>query len=137
MTRDSGRNHFMNSLFISFTSVSGTSRQAGITGILDVVEKLPYLKTLGINTIQPLPVVEFPTLFSLGYNGVDYFSPETDYGVRDTDPALNSYLASINQKLFSINPDFKPYRSAGLQGTANQLKVMIDVCHVYGLRSAS
>jgi 1,4-alpha-glucan branching enzyme len=100
---------------------------------LDVVEKLPYLKTLGINAIQPLPVVEFPTMFSLGYNGVDFFSPETDYGAKDTDPALNSYLAAINQKLLSINPNFKPYRLQDIQGTSNQLKVMIDMCHVYGI----
>lgn len=100
---------------------------------LDVVEKLPYLKNLGINAIQPLPVVEFPTMFSLGYNGVDYFSPETDYSVRDTDPALNSYLAAINQKLLAINPDFKPYRLQDIQGTANQLKVLIDMCHIHGI----
>lgn len=100
---------------------------------LDVVEKLPYLKALGINAIQPLPVVEFPTMFSLGYNGVDYFSPETDYDVKDTDPTLNSYLAAINQKLLSINPNFKPYRLQDIQGTANQFKVMIDMCHVYGI----
>jgi 1,4-alpha-glucan branching enzyme len=100
---------------------------------LDVVEKLPYLKALGINAIQPLPVVEFPTMFSLGYNGVDYFSPETDYGIRDSDPALNSYLAAINQNLLSINPNFKPYRQQDIQGTANQLKLMIDMCHVYGI----
>ena len=80
-----------------------------------------------------MPVVEFPGIFSLGYNGVDYFSPETDYGVKDTDPALNSYLQSINQKLLSINSDFKPYRLQDIQGTANQLKVMIDMCHVYGI----
>ncbi len=99
---------------------------------LDVIEKLPYLKTLGINAIQPLPIVEFPTMFSLGYNGVDYFSPETDYGVKE-DSVLNSYLAAINQKLLSINPNFKPYRLQDIQGTANQLKVMIDMCHVYGI----
>ncbi|MBV5316378.1 MAG: alpha amylase C-terminal domain-containing protein [Desulfobulbaceae bacterium] len=100
---------------------------------LDVVEKLPYLQRLGINAIQPLPVVEFSGMFSLGYNGVDYFSPETDYGVRDTDPALAAYLASINQKLLAINPDFKPYRPEDIQGTANQLKVLIDLCHVHGI----
>ncbi len=100
---------------------------------LDVIEKLPYLKSLGINAIQPLPVVEFPTTYSLGYNGVDYFSPETDYAVKDTDPALNSYLAAINQKLLSVNPDFKPYRLRDIQSTANQLKVMIDMCHVHGI----
>ena len=100
---------------------------------LDLIEKLPYLKALGINAIQPLPVVEFPTMFSLGYNGVDYFSPETDYGVKDTDPALSSYLAAINEKLLSINPRFKPYQLQNIQGTANQLRVMIDMCHVYGI----
>ncbi len=100
---------------------------------LDVIEKLPYLKNLGINAIQPLPVVEFPTMFSLGYNGVDYFSPETDYGVKDTDPALSLYLANINRKLLSINPDFKPYSLKDIQGTANQLRMMIDMCHVYGI----
>ena len=100
---------------------------------LDVVEKLPYLKALGINAIQPLPVDEFYSPSSLGYNGVDYFSPETDYGVKDTDPALNGYLSAINQKLFSINPDFKPYRLQDLKSTANQLKVMIDLCHLYGI----
>ncbi len=99
---------------------------------LDVVEKLPYLKELGINAIQPLPVVEFPTMFSLGYNGVDYFSPETDYGVKRTDPRLESYLAAVNQKLSAVNPRFKPYRLQDIQGTANQLKVMVDMCHVYG-----
>lgn len=100
---------------------------------LDVVEKLPYLKSLGINAIQPLPVVEFPTSFSLGYNGVDYFSPETDYDVNDNDPALASYLSSINEKLLSINPGFAPYRLQDIRGTAKQLKIMIDMCHLYGV----
>lgn len=100
---------------------------------LDVVEKLPYLQRLGINAIQPLPIVEFSGMFSLGYNGVDYFSPETDYGVSNTDPALATYLATINQKLLAVNPDFKPYLLEDIQGTANQLKVMIDLCHVYGI----
>lgn len=100
---------------------------------LDVIEKLPYLKALGVNAIQPLPIVEFPTVFSLGYNGVDYFSPETDYGVRDSDPALNSYLASINEKLISINQGFMPYRLEDIQSTANQLRTLIDMCHVHGI----
>lgn len=100
---------------------------------LDVIEKLPYLKSLGISAIQPLPVVEFPGMFSRGYNGVDYFSPETDYGVKPTDPALPSYLTSINQKLLAVNHDFKPYGLEDIQGTANQLKMMLDMCHVYGI----
>ena len=66
---------------------------------LDVLTRLPYLQALGINAIQPLPVVEFPTMFSLGYNGVDYFSPEMDYGVGRGDPALDAYLATANRLL--------------------------------------
>ncbi len=100
---------------------------------LDVIEKLPYLKSLGINAIQPLPIVEFPGMFSLGYNGVDYYSPETDYGVRNNDPDLPTYLVSINQKLQSINPDFTPYRLEDIQTPANQLKIMVDMCHIYGI----
>lgn len=100
---------------------------------LDVVEKLPYLQSLGINAIQPLPIVEFSGMFSLGYNGVDYFSPETDYGVRDGDPVLPGYLAAINQQLLAVDPSFTPYRLEDIQGTANQLKVMIDMCHVHGI----
>jgi 1,4-alpha-glucan branching enzyme len=100
---------------------------------LDVIEQLPYLKALGVNAIMPLPIVEFPTMFSFGYNGVDYFSPETDYGIGDTDGSLNTYLAGINHKLQAINPDFRPYDLHDIQGTANQFRMMVDMCHVYGI----
>ena len=46
---------------------------------LDVVDRLEYLVDLGINAIEPLPVIEFPTTTSEGYNYTDYFSPEMDY----------------------------------------------------------
>lgn len=100
---------------------------------LDVIEKLPYLKALGVNAIQPMPIVEFSGAFSLGYNGVDYYSPETDYGVKDTDPALWRYLDSINQQLLAIAPHSQPYRQQDIQGTANQLKMMVDMCHLNGI----
>ncbi|MEN6439207.1 MAG: alpha-amylase family glycosyl hydrolase [Syntrophobacter sp.] len=100
---------------------------------LDVVEKLPYLKSLGINAIQPMPVDEFPTASSQGYNGVDYFSPETDYGVKPGAPALASYLASINQMMLSIDPGLQPYNLSDIQNTGSQLKVMVDMCHLHGI----
>ena len=46
---------------------------------LDVVDRLEYLVDLGINAIEPLPVIEFPTSTSEGYNYTDYFSPEMEY----------------------------------------------------------
>ncbi|MBN1568832.1 MAG: alpha amylase C-terminal domain-containing protein [Acidobacteria bacterium] len=99
----------------------------------DVIERLPYLKSLGINALLILPVVEFPTIFSLGYNGVDYFSPETDYGIPQSDPELNNYLAAINNLLRQINPGSKSYSIADITGTANQFRMMVDMCHMHGI----
>ena len=64
---------------------------------LDVAAKLPYLAELGITAIQLLPIQEFLTEFSQGYNGTDYFSPEMDYAVSDD--ALPDYFPAINQQL--------------------------------------
>lgn len=100
---------------------------------LSVMEKLPYLTSLGINAIQPLPIVEFPTAFSLGYNGVDYFSPETDYGVSQDDPRLDHYLHTANQLLQAIDPAHAPYTAQDIDGTANQLRLLIDLCHLHGI----
>jgi len=99
---------------------------------LDVIERLPYLKSLNINAIQPLPIVEFPTMFSFGYNGVDYFSPETDYGISDED-LLPQYLDRINMLLADINPQHRPYELEHITGTANQFRMMVDMCHVFGI----
>lgn len=102
-------------------------------GFLDVMEQLPYLKSLGINAIQPLPVVEFPTMFSLGYNGVDYFSPETDYGVRNDDTALDAHLQAANALLHQIDPSLPPYTRQDIEGTANQLRLLVDLCHLHDI----
>lgn len=97
---------------------------------LDVLDKLDYLVALGINAIQPLPIVEFPTEFSFGYNGTDYFSPESDYGVSDPQQ-LQEYLQRINHLLIARN--LAPYEIGDLLSSSNQLKALIDVCHVYGI----
>ncbi len=46
----------------------------------DVVQKLPYLKELGINCIELLPVSEFAGGISWGYNPAHPFAIEQDYG---------------------------------------------------------
>ena len=46
----------------------------------DVIEKLPYLKKLGINCIELLPVAEFAGGISWGYNPAHPFAIEQDYG---------------------------------------------------------
>lgn len=100
---------------------------------LDAVEKLPYLKGLGVNAVQPLPIGEFPTEFSLGYNNVDLFSPETDYGIPDSDPELAGYLERINRLLLAADPTLVPYALRDIRGTANQFRLFVDMCHVHGL----
>ncbi|HEY9830842.1 MAG TPA: alpha-amylase family glycosyl hydrolase [Stenomitos sp.] len=45
-----------------------------------IIEKLDYLKDLGINAIELLPIVDFPTQTSLGYNPNLPFDIESSYG---------------------------------------------------------
>jgi 1,4-alpha-glucan branching enzyme len=52
---------------------------------LNVLDRVEYLTLLGVNAVEPLPVVEFVTRFSEGYNGLDYFSPEFNYVVPDAE----------------------------------------------------
>jgi 1,4-alpha-glucan branching enzyme len=45
--------------------------------------KLDYLRDLGVNMIEIMPVFEFPGDFSWGYNPSHPFAPETSYGTPD------------------------------------------------------
>ena len=96
---------------------------------LDVAAKIPYLAELGVTAIQLLPIQEFHTEFSQGYNGIDYFSPEMDYAVADD--ALPDYLPAINQRL--AGKGLKAYARDDLRGEMNQLKALIDLCHIDGI----
>ena len=45
-----------------------------------VIDKLPYLQALGINTIELMPITEFPGDYSWGYNPAHPFAVEESYG---------------------------------------------------------
>ena len=47
------------------------------------IEKFPYLKELGINAIEVMPIVEFAGDFSWGYNPAHPFAVESIYGGSD------------------------------------------------------
>jgi 1,4-alpha-glucan branching enzyme len=96
---------------------------------LDAARKIPYLAELGVTAIQLMPIQEFQTEFSLGYNGTDYFSPEMDFGVPDAD--LAPYVAELNQFLDRLGQ--RPYTASDLRGEMNQLKALVDLCHLHGL----
>jgi 1,4-alpha-glucan branching enzyme len=104
-------------------------RAGRVSKLLDALERAPYLARLGINAVQPLPVVEFRTPWSQGYNGTDLFSPEMDYCVQPVD--LGPYLDQVNTLLAA--KDCPPLTTQQLTGHVNQLKAFVDVFHLYGV----
>ena len=100
-----------------------------VSKFLDVVSRIEYLADLGIRAIQPLPVVEWQGEHSRGYNNTDFFSPEMDYAVAPED--LAPYLESVNALLGKKG--FPPLDREHLLTQENQLKALVDLCHVHGL----
>lgn len=45
-----------------------------------IIEKIPYLKYLGINCIEIMPVTECPGRWNWGYDGVSIYAPTLRYG---------------------------------------------------------
>ncbi|MGY3610864.1 MULTISPECIES: alpha amylase C-terminal domain-containing protein [unclassified Bradyrhizobium] len=109
---------------------NGLDRRGGrVAKFLDVLDRVPYLADLGVTAVQPLPIVEFPTAFSLGYNGVDYFSPEFEYGVPV--PELPRYVDRANALLTARG--HAPVSVGDVRGADDQLRLLIDILHVYGI----
>jgi 1,4-alpha-glucan branching enzyme len=109
------------------------SRPGIASNFLDVVGKIPYLQALGINMLQPMPVDEQEANPNLGYNGVDLFSPDFPYVCID--PALlPGYLTIINSLLSS--KALPPLQLGEITPGPNQLKVLIDLCHIHGIAVA-
>ena len=108
------------------------SRRAGqrMSTYLDVVEKIEYLAELGANVIQPLPVSEFEATPGLGYDNCDYFSPEMGYQVSN-EALLAQYLQTINRLL--AQRQRTPLQLDDIRGGDAQLKVMVDLLHLYGM----
>ena len=109
------------------------SRPGFASNFLDVAGKIPYLEALGINLLQPLPVDEQEANPNMGYSGADIFSP--DFPFVCTDPGLlPGYLVTVNGLLNSKGQP--PLRLADIMPGPNQLKVLIDLCHLHGIAVA-
>jgi 1,4-alpha-glucan branching enzyme len=100
-----------------------------VAKLLDVLDRIDYLVDLGVNAVQPLPLVEFHGPWSLGYNGTDLFSPETDYVVPSDH--LARYVDLVNGLLAARG--LPPVSRSQLDGGVNQLKAFVDICHVCGI----
>ena len=68
-------------LIRDFTGTEGKALGDGT--VKGALEKLPYLKSLGINAIELLPITEFNGNNSWGYNPNFYFAPDKAYGTPD------------------------------------------------------
>ena len=107
----------------------GPNRERRVATFLDVVDRIEYLRDLGVNAIEPLPIVEYSTPRSMGYNGSDLFSPEMDYEVADQE--LDRYVDLANRLLRQKGK--APLERRVLAVGINQLKAMVDICHHYGI----
>jgi 1,4-alpha-glucan branching enzyme len=109
------------------------SRPGVPSNFLDLVGKIPYLQALGINMLQPLPVDEQEANPNMGYGGADLFSPDFPY-VCGNPVLLNSYLGTINILLAAKSQ--LPLTLRDITPAPAQLKVLVDLCHLYGIAVA-
>lgn len=65
-------------LFRDFTGTEGKALGDGT--VRQAIEKIPYLKELGVNAIELLPINEFNGNISWGYNPNFYFAVDKAYG---------------------------------------------------------
>lgn len=96
---------------------------------LDIMGRLEYLVDLGVTAIEPLPIGEYSTPRSMGYNGTDLFSPEMDFFVSGA--ALDGYLPLVDRLM--AQKGRPPLPRQVLEIGINQVKVVIDLCHLYGI----
>ncbi len=68
-------------LLRDFTGTEGKALGDGT--VRAAMEKIPYLKSLGINAVELLPITEFNGNVSWGYNPNFYFAPDKAYGTPD------------------------------------------------------
>lgn len=60
---------------------TGTVGEANANGtVRAAIEKIPYLKDLGVNAVELMPIMEFNGNNSWGYNTNFYFAPDKAYG---------------------------------------------------------
>ena len=109
---------------------NGQDKRRGVGKFLDLLDRVDYLRDLGINGVQLLPIQEFASETSRGYNGLDLYSPETDYHVAD-DAELGRYLWKVNALLARAGQSQLTLEQ--LHPGPNQLRCVIDIFHLNGI----
>jgi 1,4-alpha-glucan branching enzyme len=63
------------------------------------IAKLDHIQSLGCNVIEILPIAEFPGDFSMGYNPVNLFAPESTYGSPSN---LRNFIEQCHQRGIAV-----------------------------------
>ena len=64
-----------------------------------LADTLPYLKKLGINAIELMPIMEFTGNDSWGYNPIFYLAPDKAYGTRED---LKAFIDKCHQNGIAV-----------------------------------
>lgn len=99
-------------LIRDFTGTEGKANGNGT--VAGVIDKLDYLKSLGVNAIELLPIMEFNGNLSWGYNTNFYFAPDKAYGTPDdyrrlVDEAHARGMAVILDIVFNQSDGLHPW----------------------------
>ncbi len=70
---------------------------------LDLIDKIDYLKKLGITAVQLMPIQEFPGKDSMGYNPAYFLAPESAYGLPEH---LMQFIDTLHGQRMSCIGDF-------------------------------
>ena len=74
---------------------------------LSIIPELDRLKKLGINTIELMPVNDFPGQYNWGYDGVQLFAPDSNYG---TPQDLKTFIDAAHQlEIQVLTSDKRPH----------------------------
>ncbi|MGR3811655.1 DUF4961 domain-containing protein [Jiulongibacter sp. NS-SX5] len=65
----------------------------------DLADTLSYLKTLGVNAIELMPIMEFEGNESWGYNPSYFFAPDKYYGSKND---LKNFIQTAHQQGFTV-----------------------------------
>ena len=99
-------------LIRDFTGEEGQANGSGT--VQGVIDKLDYIKALGVNAVELLPIMEFNGNNSWGYNTNFYFAPDKAYGTPDdyrrlVDECHSRGLAVILDVVFNQSDGLHPW----------------------------
>lgn len=101
---------------------TGTSSTADGT-VRAAIEKIPYLKSLGVTAVELMPIMEFDGNNSWGYNTNFYMAPDKSYGSPDDykefiDLCHQEGIAVILDIVFNHTPGLHPWYAMYEPGTS-------------------